>query len=130
MVADDFVLSWSDFCAALKFGNEFGIPQWVQGDGLLALGTLSIIRHQIHSGRAIPLLQLLTASSGRSATDPRDKIYALLGISRGFGSDIQPDYTVNVEELYMDLAARQIHIYGAPNFLSVLNVPAVLPEIS
>jgi hypothetical protein len=44
-----------------------------------------------------------------NATDPRDKVYGLLGLA---GLDIFPDYTNTVSEVYEKAAMEYLRIYG------------------
>ncbi|KAK8131492.1 heterokaryon incompatibility protein-domain-containing protein [Apiospora sp. TS-2023a] len=60
---------------------------------------------QVPKGVAGGLEKLLPSTRHLSATDPRDKIFAFLGLSREVGGqdptiNIIPDYAVNVELLY------------------------------
>ncbi|KAH9828455.1 heterokaryon incompatibility protein 6, OR allele-like [Teratosphaeria destructans] len=51
------------------------------------------------------LLDLLLMSRGLGASDPRDKIYALLGLSK---HDIHPDYSLSPESVFTDFALQTI----------------------
>ena len=53
------------------------------------------------------LLDLLLMSRGLGATDPRDKVYALLGLGK---HDIDPDYSVSPESVFIDFALQTIGI--------------------
>ena len=53
------------------------------------------------------LLDLLLMSRGLGATDPRDKIYALLGLSQ---HDISPDYSMSPESVFTDFALQTVGI--------------------
>ena len=123
MVAKHFELTWKDFTDIVTFSGRLGIPMWVYGDSVSCYKTLSGARNLVQRKLPLPLLQLLVSTSGLSATDPRDKIYALLGISTGLGSGIQPGYTVRIKALYMDLARRLLRVRRDEDYLSVLNVP-------
>ena len=74
MLAREFEMQWKDFIAAMKFADELGIPAWVHGDSIPLLNALIGLRNFIQREQAIPLLQLLVATSGRSVSDPRDRI--------------------------------------------------------
>lgn len=59
--------------------------------------------------RNLLLAELLRFTRRAQAMDPRDKIYALLGISADMSSgEIQPDYRLSVREVYM--MAVEAHI--------------------
>ncbi|KAL5323133.1 hypothetical protein ACEPPN_007661 [Leptodophora sp. 'Broadleaf-Isolate-01'] len=70
-----------------------------------ATGHLLIMRvQQCKERRAVSLHDLLLLSSGHCSTDPRDKIYALLGLiqnSRDYG--IIPDYDIAVITLFQNI---------------------------
>jgi hypothetical protein len=81
-----------------------------------ALSKIMETREQYHSYYSLkwsqPLLDLLMACSIRlDATDPRDKIYGLLGLSGPFGnykSLVRPDYSKPVESVYCEIARALI----------------------
>nr|POE64905.1 heterokaryon incompatibility protein 6, or allele [Quercus suber] len=56
------------------------------------------------------LLDLLLMSRGLGATDPRDKIYALLGLGK---HDIEADYSSEPETVFCDFALRTIGLVSA-----------------
>ncbi|KAK5698437.1 hypothetical protein LTR17_023669 [Elasticomyces elasticus] len=51
------------------------------------------------------LLDLLLMSRSLGATDPRDKVYALLGLGK---HDIIPDYNTSPEDVFIEFAQHQI----------------------
>ncbi len=53
------------------------------------------------------LLDLLLMSRGLGATDPRDKVYALLGLGK---HDISPDYSMSPESVFTDFALQTIGV--------------------
>lgn len=59
-----------------------------------------------HEGNSYPRLDImLLMMRWTKATDPRDKVYALLGISSGFSSSyLKPDYSISVAETYVRTA--------------------------
>ncbi|KAK0624129.1 hypothetical protein B0T14DRAFT_495470 [Immersiella caudata] len=61
-----------------------------------------------------PLEQLLRSFRDRTATDPRDMVYGLLGIVRGedIPSGIQPDYTIGTDGLYSIVTRKVIQRRG------------------
>ncbi len=62
---------------------------------------------QVPDGEKLPLLHFLDLGRGFRATDPRDKIYGLLGFPTsddGLGaSSIIPDYTLSAREVYTQI---------------------------
>ena len=72
----------------------------------LSMGTVCLFR-QIHkdSNSREDLLTSLFATHGHQATDPRDKIYALLGIGK---TRLILDYSSLVEEVYCQYATDHV----------------------
>lgn len=78
------------------------------------MGLLESIRENIiRLDQADRLLFLLESTRFKDATDPRDKIYGLLGLLHDSPNpiDLAPDYTVSVTQLYVSLASLFIHRY-------------------
>jgi hypothetical protein len=53
-------------------------------------------------GNAIPLIELVCNLKLQQSTDPRDKIFAVLGLAGDIGDYFQPDYSKSVEQVYVD----------------------------
>lgn len=74
-----------------------------------------LVRTTMTEGRfAARNLKLVVLTLHFKATDPRDKIYGLLGIMK---TAINPDYSKTVEELYRDVALAWWYELGDTNFL-------------
>ena len=58
--------------------------------------------------RRNPLKELLMASITRHATDPRDKLYALLGLLSQNSTRMRPDYTISYWQLIIDFLIDQV----------------------
>jgi hypothetical protein len=68
------------------------------------------------------LLKLLHKFRSFNATDPRDKIYALLCISADADAGIlRPDYSLGVDEVYHGFAKYAIEMYGNISVLSYVS---------
>ncbi|KAF2501346.1 HET-domain-containing protein [Lophium mytilinum] len=54
----------------------------------------------------MPLFQMLLATSYNQCSDPRDKVYAILGLGKDWdrNQDMNPDYTVGMGEVYKRFA--------------------------
>jgi hypothetical protein len=72
------------------------------------LSTLSQMRHEITEDRGkFNLLSLLQASHAFQASDPKDKVYSLLGLAIDRDElGLSVDYTCSAEELYIKTAGR------------------------
>lgn len=89
---------------------------------------LDMLRRSIQQGRAPALLQLLKSYRDREATDPRDKVYALLGIAGDLSIyRIVPDYSISFEEVYKATTLQFILAYRS---LEVLNLSFGLSKAS
>lgn len=68
------------------------------------------ITEEVHKGSAPALFRgLLTLTRQFQSTDPRDRVYAILGLphqDRALTMFIEPDYTKSVEEVYFEAAQR------------------------
>ena len=66
------------------------------------------------NSNASTLLQLLQDSRASEATDPRDKIYGILGLCWDFSSDSElvPDYNLSVREVYTSVVKAYIEKYN------------------
>jgi hypothetical protein len=74
------------------------------------------------SGPKEDLLDVLLRLQDFQATDQRDKVFALLGIVDSQSHGVQPNYTVSVNDCYMQAAAS---IVKAKRNLSIFNVPSL-----
>lgn len=68
----------------------------------------------------VNLPTLLQLYHSRDATDPRDKVYGLLGLVDDWGSalPIEPEYDIKCRELYENFAQSWSRITGSLDFLS------------
>ncbi|KAL9118904.1 MAG: hypothetical protein Q9187_004543 [Circinaria calcarea] len=68
--------------------------------------------HELQGGPGIPLSLLLCSGRRFQATDPRDKIIALMGLANNAGPDksssIVPDYSKSIVDLYRDITGHLI----------------------
>lgn len=86
------------------------------------------MRRNIQRGRAPALLQLLKTYRDREASDPRDKIYAMLGIAGDLSIyGIVPDYRIPFEEVYKATTLQLILAYRS---LEALNLTFGLSKTS
>jgi hypothetical protein len=85
----------------------------------LHAGTLSKFRRQYDEDpRLIHVVELLGIGSGYNATDPREKVYALLGLAVT-NSKLEPRYDQPIETVYID-ATR--HIVDECGDLAILSM--------
>ncbi|KAK0648545.1 ankyrin and HET domain-containing protein [Cercophora newfieldiana] len=117
-------------------------PSTVEDTGSLrdCLSSLLVLRTVLlrrASWVDINLWYLLTRFHPFRASDPRDKIYSVLGHDEDKTHlDISVDYTISAERLYTIVAARIIKKHGDPKFLisnlhqKTLSLPSWVPDWS
>ena len=69
-----------------------------------------------HKANTVPydLLDIAYEMRNRNSADPRDRIYALLGLAdEGTRNKLRPDYTMSVEELFK--RCEEVLLYGSSN---------------
>ena len=81
---------------------------------------ISMRKHIQSSRPKEDLLDVLLRFHDFQATDQRDKVFALLGIADSQSHGVQPDYTISVNECYVQATAS---IVKAKRNLSIFNVP-------
>lgn len=118
LVYDGQSVDWHEFCTAMK-GIEWlsTMRDFVSLDKALSKTG--------HRERAIdqgplgpPLLETLANCSSRNATDPRDKIYGLLGLCRREG--FEADYSESVSETYCRLVEHLMRWHRNLDVLSAV----------
>ncbi|KAK4458237.1 heterokaryon incompatibility protein 6, OR allele [Cladorrhinum samala] len=115
---------WTDLCMFLV-----GPPTWNNlsqrqlDDGLHLLGNMNYARSNGILGSAGTLLSLLQQRRGLGATDPRDFVYAHLGLARDqdeVARFIQVDYNKSVAEVYGQVARYVLSTDAAGSALANL----------
>ncbi|CAI6099682.1 unnamed protein product, partial [Clonostachys chloroleuca] len=85
---------------------------------------------KINTGvRPKPLWRILDRFSGFQATDPRDRVYAFMGLSREFfeeGRQLVPKYSQPVEEVYFEAARFIASSVGGLKFLGMKEMDSSL----
>ncbi|KAK7992376.1 HET-domain-containing protein [Apiospora saccharicola] len=156
VVTGSHSMSWDRFCAGVDFGLDADIIDVVVAgtmiDGIikpyLAMHTLRMelskpidpaAQDERHSAQR--LLALLIYCRSRSATNPRDKVYAFLGL-KDIGCSvpntlgIQPDYAAEVADVYRNASqqimtrSRSLDILGACLPASSISMPTWVPDWS
>ncbi|KAF1847250.1 uncharacterized protein K460DRAFT_55871 [Cucurbitaria berberidis CBS 394.84] len=118
--------SWDDFVKAYFFMNTLNLimpdpagstPSLIRVHGVILSRESRVLHH------TRDLLGILLRSRSSLATDPRDKIFALLGLATNTGPDamnFRADYTLDVQQVYTDLV---LAIIGFEQNLDILGVP-------
>ena len=78
-------------------------------------------RNATVNGERPSLLELMSSSRSNQSTDPRDKVYGLLGIAADIEAhEIDPDYTLPVGDIYRNLAVLYIRKQNNLDVLSAV----------
>lgn len=105
----DLEFSWDNLVAALeslvKRIAQGHVKNIFDGDGIAASHLLKFREHWMDSSKPISLLQAMTWTLHTRATDPRDKIFALLGLCHD-GSRIVPlpNYKQSLESIISEMS--------------------------
>lgn len=98
---------------------------------------LRLRHHRTGQSSFLRMADLLPALRAREATNPRDKLYALIPVSLDGADMLDVDYSLSVEEVYIDAAIKFIQkdktldILGhCMNFMaeSTIQVPSWVPD--
>lgn len=87
-----------------------------------AVTELSILRHAVEQNRPLNLLELLKRSVASEATDPRDKVHALLGICSDVNGELRPNYEISTVELFRNALLLYLH-RGRLDMLAAVSYP-------
>jgi len=130
VVCGDLTVSWSDLTFAIGYSRDVGLSPFINQLNALNFWAMhkSLWDATYRTDRG--LLQLLIRHRSCGATNPKDKIYALLGLStttghQGKSVDIQPNYDpdLSVEEVFRSTALR---IIRTSRNLDIFSVPRAL----
>ncbi|KAI9148395.1 Hps1-dma1 cluster oxidoreductase toxD [Paramyrothecium foliicola] len=115
------ILKWSDVALAIHFSMRTGIlqismelddmEQLVNVHRAAALARTSAYFNQKDNNEGLGMVWLLCANRSAKATDPRDKIYALLSMAKDGKSQasqlfVTPDYRVETSVLYQQVTEK------------------------
>ena len=148
-------ISWTEIAAAFEFLATSG---WEVTITELAFDIAGIPKHNVYFQRAditsicskVPMISsfrhkkckrtlwdLLTAMRDRKAGDPRDVIYAAMGICDIPISNIIPDYTKPVSQVFIEATwtlihqtqnLQLLHIVGNQSHRKTANLPSWVPD--
>lgn len=122
----------------LLLGVEDYDQEFMLGRNKRTIIELAQLRRIVQEGDKFDLNDFLFRHLQRHATDPRDQVYALLGLNKAAGSDeIKPDYNIDVAETYLrtckyvvarEVQADFLHEVGLPRRIE--NLPSWVPDWS
>lgn len=118
---------WKDLVQALRFGKEFKLP-FAFHPAFGAVFAIEEERERVAQGCSRDdLLQLLLRQRRCLATDARDKVYAFAGLidySIQEELKVEPDYGLELEHVYTELAVK---VLKHSRSLEILSVPVLPP---
>ena len=106
-------VDWDSFCSAIdgymvhhsSFRDKlFELDHSSSHVGLLNILIMSAVRRSVQGGHKVHLQTLLLYLSHFKATDCRDKVFALLGLSQDADDQLQPDYNTNAQQVFQKAA--------------------------
>ena len=117
----DSTFSWNSLMGAVEHfcGSRFTRLRAFQG-ALEAIQRIRLSWESLENGRLHTLLSVLLAFRDFEATDPRDKVFALLGLvqNTGHSSLLLPNYKEPVAKVYEDVVHYHIQSNGNLDILS------------
>ncbi|KAN0099506.1 HET domain containing protein [Hyaloscypha variabilis] len=143
VVCGGLTVSWRDFSAAIVYSRQAGIALPLGQPSSLNFWSIrsSVMDLANHFDRGF--LNLLLRFRSFHATDPRDKVYALLGLTTVVGQggrqiQIQPDFDprLSAEDIFISSAlaiiraSRNLDIFSVPRAAtpSQLKLPSWVPD--
>jgi hypothetical protein len=97
-------------------------------NGIVSMGLYRDVMHG-QGSRTMELIDLVVETYSSQASDPRDKLFALLNISPEKDvPSLRPDYTQDVATIYRRFATYELETKGSFDVLSLLSSPS--PAVS
>lgn len=93
---------WSEGHRNFRF---YAMPLFIRAD------TIRVMRMKWWGNIEIPLSLMVEHTLARSATDPRDKIYAILGLIN-CGPRLSPDYSLSCKKVYIAAFRAMLEYFG------------------
>jgi hypothetical protein len=141
MFCGENTTTWNTMLKMVQLLRDRGIYSYLGPSAISVarISTMALMKEEFKSQGTVEMYMpgVLGATSNFSSTDPRDRIFAMLGLISGPDSDgLRPDYTLSKEEIYTDIAIRSIRTDGAFSILSFggglanasLNIPSWVPS--
>ena len=106
VVCGNQTCSWEALSKMVTWMQEKGFMVWLSGYSHRTIGMINVIKNEMRAENGTlswPVAALANFFRYLKATDPRDKIFAFLGLTLVNGG-IKPDYSMSCEELYTKAA--------------------------
>jgi hypothetical protein len=107
-------MSWEQFNHVLQNVKDHSLGAYFLPESCIRsldnIMTMKLINENQHGSRACATLQKLCVRvAGFECSDPRDRVFALLGLASNVGPwEVRPDYFIEAEEVYKRLAIWNI----------------------
>lgn len=117
-------ISAADFMAGVDCANDLG-PMWLMGN-VTYDNPFRVLGNQSQDIERPSLISLLIGFSYFQATDPRDKVYGLIGLAPAHErANIVPDYNLSAEQVFLSTTIAILEQSGNLDILcSVAKRPA------
>ncbi|KAK4231677.1 heterokaryon incompatibility protein 6,OR allele [Podospora fimiseda] len=123
VVCGSHFVDWETFCRAVSYAIDLDYFAMTSPEIYSAIRNIYRARQQISSGQFIKPLDLLASFRIFQATDPRDKIFGILGLLNP--SDLQkmhfkqPNYSMSLPDVYTQLAIDCLTLENNLDILSM-----------
>ena len=141
LVCGDLTLHWQRLLLTVAHINASGIRGFLGFNGYLTASATLFVIHKIiftrDSQKSLSLLDMLVLTCCLQATDPRDKIFSLLGVLNFEGNETEDvkakklwnlDYKIPIDELFRKVTAYYILDEGFLEILSFVDHGSRLDE--
>lgn len=135
----DATLEWDVFCLGFLFTIKAGLVTvrpdiFLHISGILQVASLltTCICYQEQSGKELDMLYLFESHRQVQASDPRDKVFGLIGLAANEGMlhNVEPDYSLSVDQVYLDISKTIISSSSTLDILGIPRSPSGVPKPS
>jgi hypothetical protein len=121
-------ISAADFMAGVECANELG-PLWLFGKNMSLKNPFRVLMNQSQDVKRPSLISLLLGFSYFQATDPRDKVYALLGLAPAHErANIIPNYNLTTKQVFHSTTTAILEQSGNLDILCAVTKQHTLAE--
>ncbi|KAJ9648637.1 hypothetical protein H2199_001492 [Coniosporium tulheliwenetii] len=137
-------MQWRDFANAFMQLDESGLRVNILEEGKArhareSIAAMETLRRSQNGPMSMSLLEVLLGTCYNNCSDPRDKIYAVLGLATDWSKEqeLKPDYTIGAEEAFQNLAVwdichnvslRVLSCASGPEAANDLTLPSWVPD--
>lgn len=101
------------FCSAFASPDEPALPLDPNHIGSLSLAAIRTMRASYRdNSEYMPLICMAHDTTDREATDPRDRVFALLGLVPGWTTSIVPNYSLSAQQVFTDVMVDHLRRTG------------------